>query len=54
MFVGEDLIHGVGWIDEVVIRFVARRDEGMVAIAQRDAGIAARLALRGSLGGMTG
>ena len=48
---GDDLIHGVGWIDEVVIRFVARRDEGMVAIARRDAGIAARLALRDPLAG---
>ena len=44
---GEDLIHDVGWIDEVVIRFVARRNEGMVALARRDVGIAAWLALQG-------
>ena len=53
------LICGVGWIDEVGIRFVDRRDEGMVpwchgfaAITRCDEGIAAHLALRGSLGGM--
>ena len=58
---GGDLSYGVGWIDEVGIRCVVRRDGGMIywchgfaVIAQWHEGIAARLALWGSLGRIRG
>ena len=61
VFVGGDLIYGVGWIDKVGIRCVARQDEeivswrrGFAAIAQWYEGITARLGLRGSPGGIRG